>query len=118
MARIAIAGATGTIGRALVRALVDRGDTVVALSRDPQRGRETLGPDVEMAGWPEPKRGSPPRDALSGADAVVNLLGEPVAQRWTEAAKREIRESRVLGTRSLVDGIRALEDAARPRTLV
>jgi hypothetical protein len=114
MARVVVAGATGTIGQALTEALVRRGDQVVALSRNPAatlRG-------AEMLHWPEPTRGPPPRDALSGADALVNLLGEPIAQRWSDSVKREIRDSRVLGTRSLVEALRALPDHARPKTFV
>ena len=42
--------------------------------------------------------GLAPAEALAGQDAVVHLLGEPIAQRWSEQAKREIEESRVLGT--------------------
>ena len=114
MARVVVAGATGTIGRALAEALVRRGDQVVALSRNPAA---TLS-GTEMVPWPEPKRMPPPPDALSGADALVSLLGEPIAQRWSEAVKREIRDSRVLGTRSLVEALRALPDHARPTTFV
>jgi hypothetical protein len=114
MARVVIAGATGTIGRALADALVRRGDRVVALSRNPAA---TLS-GTEMLHWPEPKRTPPPPDALSGADALVNLLGEPIAQRWSDSVKREIRDSRVLGTRSLVEALRALPDYARPKTFV
>jgi uncharacterized protein (TIGR01777 family) len=100
--KVAVTGATGVIGRAVVRALVERGDSVVALSRDPSKA--DLG--VEMVAWPDPKGSPPPAEAFSGVDAVVHLLGEPVAQRWSEAAKREIRDSRVLGTRNLVAGLR------------
>lgn len=49
---------------------------------------------------------------------MVHLLGEPVAQRWTNSAKREIRDSRVLSTRSLVAGIRELPAEHRPAVLV
>ncbi len=51
-------------------------------------------------------------------DAVVHLLGEPVAQRWSDDARREIRESRVLGTRNLVAALRELPESERPGTLV
>lgn len=119
--RVVITGASGLIGTALIGALRDRGDRVVALSRTPKAasGEGSHGPDgVETHAWPEPKRSPPPSEALSSADAIVHLLGEPVAQRWTEAARREIRESRVLGTRSLVAGLRELPDDRRPPTLV
>ena len=88
MARVVIAGATGTIGRALTQALARRGDEVLALSRRPERASGL--DDAELIAWPEPKRAPPPRAALAGSDAIVNLLGEPIAQRWTAAAKREI----------------------------
>jgi uncharacterized protein (TIGR01777 family) len=50
--------------------------------------------------------------------AVVHLLGEPVDQRWSEDAKLKIRESRVMGTRSLVSALQALPPAERPAVLV
>jgi uncharacterized protein len=112
--RIAVTGATGTIGRALVRELRGRGDEVTALSRDPAKA--DLG--VETLGWPDPKRERPPAGAFHGRDAVVNLLGETLAQRWSDEAKREIRESRVLATRNLVAALATLPEGERPRTLV
>jgi uncharacterized protein len=116
--RVVITGATGTIGAALLSALHARGDAVVALSRDAERGRRVLGGDADCQAWPDPLGTPPPADALRGADAVVHLLGEPVAQRWTEASKRRIRESRVLATRNLVQALDALADGERPRVLV
>jgi hypothetical protein len=115
---IAVTGATGTLGRAVVGALLERGDSVVALSRDAERGRSKLPDSVDVHAWPDPLSAPPPAEALSGARGVIHLLGEPVAQRWNESAKRAIRESRELGTRNLVDGLLALDDAARPAVLV
>ena len=68
--------------------------------------------------WADPKADPPPPDALRGRDAVVHLLGEPVAQRWSDSAKNEIRESRVLATRNLVAGIAELAEGDRPAVLV
>jgi uncharacterized protein len=116
--RIVVTGATGTIGRALVAALRARGDEVVALSRDARRAGARLGDDVESHAWPDPAGGPPPERALRGAAAVVNLLGEPVAQRWTAEAKERIRQSRVAGTHSLVQGLLALPSSQRPGALV
>jgi uncharacterized protein len=113
---VAVTGATGVIGTALVRALLDREEDVVALTRDPDRARARLGGEVDARRWADPKSEPPPASAFDGVDAVVHLLGEPVAQRWTDDAKREIRESRVLGTRNLVDALEAAEP--RPRVLV
>ena len=114
--RVAVTGATGTIGRALVDELNARGDEVTVLSRDADRARETLGEAIEAVPWIDPKAESAPAEALAGRDGVVHLLGEPIAQRWSDAAKREIRDSRVLGTENLVRGLAAAEPC--PRVLV
>jgi uncharacterized protein len=114
--KVAVTGATGTIGRAVVAKLRERGDQAIALSRDPDRAREVLGDDVEAHAWRDPKSQPAPAEALADADAVVHLLGEEIAQRWTDSAKREIRDSRVLGTRNLVAGLK--EAGPRLRTLV
>ena len=116
--KVVITGATGLIGRALVRALSDRGDQVVALSRDRERAVSALGGAVEVQVWADPHAGPPPAAALGGADGVVHLLGEPIAQRWTDDAKRAIRDSRVLGTRHLVAGLKELAAEDRPAVLV
>jgi uncharacterized protein (TIGR01777 family) len=114
--RVAVTGATGTIGRALVSELRERGDHVTAVSRNAERASTSLGVPVEQ--WEEPTRQPAPAAALSGRDALVHLLGETLAQRWSADAKREIRDSRVLGTRNLVAGLRALPAGERPRVLV
>jgi uncharacterized protein (TIGR01777 family) len=116
--RVLITGATGTIGLAVADALRSRGDQVLALSRDPERAKRVLGADVEVHSWIRPNDESPPPEALASADAVLHLLGEQVAQRWTDDAKARIRDSRVLGTGSLVAALRALPDPDRPRVLV
>jgi uncharacterized protein len=112
--RVAVTGATGMIGSALVRELTERGDEVTALSRDPTGANL----DVETLGWPDPKRERPPVGAFHGRDAVVHLLGETLAQRWSNEAKREILDSRVLATRNLVAALGDLPEEARPRTLI
>jgi uncharacterized protein len=92
---VAVTGATGLIGTRLTAALRARGDEVTPVSlRD----------------------GPPPPQALTGHDAVVHLAGEPVAQRWTKAARERIRASREDGTRGLVAAIAAADP--RPSVLV
>jgi uncharacterized protein len=118
MKRIAVTGATGSLGRALTGALLNRGDQVLAVSRDQNRARDVLGGGVDVALWPDPSGSPPPREALAGTDAVVHLLGEPVAQRWTAEAKARIRDSRVQSTRFLVAVLRDLPDNERPGVLV
>lgn len=118
MSRVVVTGATGLIGRALVIQLQTRGDQVVALSRDERRARGQLGSDVEVITWSDPLSTPVPESALAGADSVIHLLGEPIAQRWSEDVKRRIRDSRVLGTRNLVSGLLEVSEAQRPRVLV
>jgi len=92
---------------------VRRGDEVTVLSRDPERAGARLG--VAAVKW-APLRGPAPAEALAGADGVVHLAGEPVAQRWSAAAKERIRESRAEGTANLVAGLREAQPC--PRVLV
>src|ERR1700691_2627353 len=65
---------------------------------------------LQVLPW-DPLREAAPAAALEGRDAVVHLAGESVAQRWSERAKRAIRDSRVLGTRHLLEGLRAAGSA-------
>ena len=116
--RVVVTGATGMIGRSLVSALLARGEDVVALSRDAERGRRALDDRVVVHAWPDPLAEPPPSDALAGADAVVHLIGAPVAQRWSDEAKAAIRDSRVASTRFLVQGLTSLPPDVRPATLV
>jgi uncharacterized protein len=86
---IAITGASGLIGARLRERLAEAGHTALGISRD----------------------ATPP-----ACDALVHLAGEPVSQRWTEAAKKRIHDSRVEGTRRLVNALSTQSD--RPRVLV
>jgi uncharacterized protein (TIGR01777 family) len=104
--RIVMSGASGLIGRRLALALRARGDEVVELSRSGRDGTVRWDPIHEPA----------PAGALAGADAVVHLAAENIAQRWSASARNEIRESRVAGTANLVAGIAAAVPA--PRVLV
>jgi uncharacterized protein (TIGR01777 family) len=122
--RVTVTGATGLIGRALVPALQGRGAEVTVLTRDPARARAALGTaagaPLEAVRW-EPLSEPAPRAALAGRDAVLHLAGEPVAQRWSGKARQAIHDSRVIGTRNLLDGLRDAgepEIGQRPRTLV
>ncbi|WP_256638820.1 TIGR01777 family oxidoreductase [Streptomyces murinus] len=109
--RVAITGSHGLIGSALVRSLSGDGHQVVRLvragaDRDPGDGGEAVSWDPA---------GDGPR--LAGVDAVVHLAGAGVGdRRWSASYKREIRESRVRGTRAIA---RACAEAeAPPRVLV
>ncbi|MEW1636344.1 TIGR01777 family oxidoreductase [Streptomyces sp. NPDC093801] len=107
--RIAITGASGLIGKALVRSLhADGHDTVRFVRRAP------AAPDE--ARW-DPGSGYVDPVGLRGCDAVVHLAGAGVGDhRWTDAYKREIRDSRVLGTAALSRAVAAMD--TRPGVLV
>lgn len=104
--RVLVAGGSGFVGAHLVRALVARGDSVTVLTRSVDAARAELPRECRVAHWDPGKRG-PWFDELPFVDAVINLAGAPVAQRWTENSKRTIRESRVAATTSLVEAIKA-----------
>jgi uncharacterized protein (TIGR01777 family) len=116
--RITVTGATGMLGRPLVEELLDRGDEVTVLTRDSAKTDRLFGGRANAEAWADPKAGQPPPGALAGRDGVIHLLGEPVAQRWTDDARREIRDSRVLATRNLVAALRGLPQEERPGVLI
>jgi uncharacterized protein (TIGR01777 family) len=107
-----VTGATGLVGRELLRRL---GQAVV-LTRRSGEGEKRLGNDVRAWSW-QPEGGPAPVAAFEGVDTVFHLAGEPVAEgRWTADKKRRIRDSRVIGTRNLVAGLKALP--VLPRVLI
>jgi len=109
---ITITGATGFIGRRLAESLVADRHQVNVLTR---RTDAKLSPAVWISAWDPLAREVPP-ESLRDAEAIVHLAGEPVAQRWTPAAKAAIRESRVHSTRRLVEALSTR--SKRPAVLV
>jgi uncharacterized protein len=105
---VAIAGANGMVGRHLVAALLARGDRVIALVRSPEA--YPFPSNVDVRPW----QAREPVAPLQGADAVVNLVGNPIfAKRWTDARKRELTDTRTQATRSLVEGLRKMGGSGR-----
>lgn len=108
--RIAITGGTGLLGRALVHFLAGAGHESVVLTRRPAARQ-----GVTEVGW-DPERGQVDAAGLDGVDVAVHLAGAPVSERWTPEHKREIRDSRVKGTRLLAETL--ARQARRPAVLV
>jgi uncharacterized protein (TIGR01777 family) len=109
---ITISGASGLIGRRLLRNLGASGHALTVLSR---HAGTNLPPGVGIAAW-DPMQGPAPEDGVRSANAVIHLAGEPLAQRWNADVKRRIRESRVVGTRHLVEALARLRNP--PQTLI
>ena len=109
---ITISGASGLIGRRLLKALGGNGHTLQVLSR---HAGTNMPANVKVFAW-DPMKGEPPADSLRDTGAVIHLAGEPVAQRWNDDVKRRIRESRVNGTHNLVQAISKLPQ--KPAVLI
>ena len=110
---ITITGATGFIGRRLIERLARDRHQLHALSRHTNvKFGDTA---VWISKW-DPMAEEPPEESLANADAIVHLAGEPVAQRWTPDAKKKILESRIQGTRRLVQALSTQKH--RPAALI
>lgn len=106
--RITLTGASGFLGRPLIKRLLQDGHQISLLTRKASLG---LPAEVRIFLW-DAQREEPPLEALSGAEAVIHLAGESVSQRWTPGVKKAIRSSRVDSTRLLVQALSTL--AERP----
>src|SRR5215467_4903276 len=94
--RILVSGVSGPIGTALLPSLTSRGYKVVRLTRGPASGENRIS-------WDPVKPIAP--EAVSGFDAVIHLAGESIVGRWSDAKKKRIHDSRVLGTRYLSEAL-------------
>ncbi|MEN9225191.1 MAG: TIGR01777 family oxidoreductase [Thermostichus sp. HHBFW_bins_43] len=116
--RIAITGGSGFIGRRLVARLLEQGDQVLVLTRNPASARKVLGDPANLKLLQyDPYQPETWAAALEGYEGIVHLAGEPLASsRWTDAKKKEIRRSRVETTQALVRAIASLSQ--KPHVLV
>jgi uncharacterized protein (TIGR01777 family) len=101
---IVVTGASGFIGRRLLKNFTTAGYEIRVLSR---HAGTNLPNGIKLFAW-DPMQGPPPEESLRDAGVIVHLAGEPVAQRWSDSVKERIRDSRVVGTRNLVAGLKAM----------
>src|SRR4030095_303113 len=106
--KIAVTGATGCVGRAVLKLAHQRGHEVIAFTRSPERAIEWA---VEQRQF---SLADPPD--LSGCDAIIHLAGEPILGFWTAKKKCAIVESRIEGTRRVVEAIAKFDP--KPEVLV
>jgi len=98
--KILITGGTGLIGQVISKDLLQQGDEVVYLSREP--GQNSLG--IKEFGW-DPDKNKIDEDCWTGVDAVINLAGAPINKRWSPEYKSTILRSRVDSTRLLFNSV-------------
>ena len=112
--RVIVTGATGLVGRALIRSLLADGHEVTRLVRGGAQGFRA--PGTAAVHW-DPERGEVDAKELEGHDAAVHLAGEPIGEgRWDDEKKRRILESRVKGTRLIAEALAGLKE--KPKVLV
>ena len=108
--RVLITGANGVIGSSLIPFLTTGGHHVIRLVRD----RAQVSRNAVL--W-DPKRGIADLKSLENMDVVIHLAGESLGDGyWTASKKEKIRQSRIVGTRVLVDSLARLE--AKPKVLL
>src|SRR3954451_20239963 len=99
---VAVTGGTGFIGTPLVERLCALGHSVRVLSRHPERARLPPGASAFRFDGQSP----PAPEALAGVERIFHLAGESIAGRFTEGHKRRVLDSRVAGTRAIVQAAR------------
>ncbi|VEP17051.1 conserved hypothetical protein [Hyella patelloides LEGE 07179] len=117
--KIAITGATGLVGTRLVSKLKENNHQIVVFTRNSAKAQKIFPasnfPNLEVVQY-TPQESGAWQDRVSGCDAVINLAGEPISERWTAQHKKAILESRQLGTRKIVEAIAKAE--SKPQVLV
>ena len=109
MKTIVVTGATGFVGQKLVPSLLSTGHDVRVVTRNIAKAKNTLPYPISYFEWDG--LSSFPQNALSGAHAVIHLAGENISSgRWSEKRKAAIMDSRIKGTRALVDAIARVEN--------
>ena len=117
--KIAITGATGLVGSRLVAQLKQKEHQLLIFTRNPSKAQTVFPasafPNLEIVQY-TPQESGDWQQHVSGCDAVINLAGEPIAERWNPKQKEAIMQSRQIGTRKLVEAIAMAEQ--KPQVLV
>jgi uncharacterized protein len=112
--KVAVIGGTGFVGTRLIERLQEEGHQVLLLVRKRSKAQSRF-PKAEVIEY-NPKQSGPWQQSISGCDGVINLAGEPLATRWNDSIKKEVLESRTLGTAKIVEAI--AQANSKPSVLV
>lgn len=114
--KVLVTGASGFVGKRVVKELLSNGNEVVVLTRSVAKAALSLGSKCKYFTWSDTSV-KPPMEAFEGVHAIINLMGEGIAdKRWDEQQKKKIYDSRIIGTRMIVDAIK--EMPKKPSVLV
>ena len=104
--KVLLTGATGLVGKEVGKQLIEAGHKLVVLVRNPDKARLALPFPAEIYKW-DGVKDIPDNQAFQDVEAVIHLAGESIANgRWTQKRKKEILDSRILGTRNLTTAIK------------
>lgn len=113
-----VTGATGFVGKRICRKLFSDGHTLVVIARNAIHARQSIGIPCDVFEL-DLNLQTPGPECFVGIDAVIHLAGEPVSgSRWSADRKQRIMDSRVKGSRHLLDAIEALDRVHRPKVIV
>jgi uncharacterized protein len=113
--KVAITGATGLVGSRLVAKLQEQGEEVLILTRNASNAQAKF-PQAQVVQY-RPLESGDWQQAINGCQAVVNLAGEPIAEKkWTAEQKKIILDSREIGTQKIVEAIEQATD--KPQVLI
>ena len=114
--KILVAGATGFIGKKLVKTLDQKGHEIVVLTRNRETARFHIPIHCEIQQW-DPEKSPLSTNFLKDVDVVINLSGENIASSfWTETQKRKLMDSRLMSVRRLVKAMGAMN--TKPKAFI
>jgi uncharacterized protein len=116
MKKIMITGATGSIGRNLAKQLIARGDEVIVFTRNPEDAQKKIPNASKYIKW-QYDRIDEWMNQLNGVDIAVHLAGANLsARRWNRAYKKLAYDSRIIGTRNIVEAIKTVKQ--KPKAFI